>query len=187
MCNFESTELTPHNVIPRRMYAVCRPTVSVVLVHNKKITLVQPSADTSGKTWILPQGGIKNDESILEATRRELGNELDVTIESEVAVLGKYLNKLPRHRNEKPKVMIAVAARITSPVLQVNEENRAAIWASDQHNVFYQIGHRMEERRDKVIGMLESIQRAYLLGWINWSCEETLDTVRNYTPEMVVA
>ena len=62
---------------------------AVIVNNNGEVLLVQ---HTYAKGWFLPGGGVKNSETLEEAIKRELREEVGITVNSSIEVLGEYEN-----------------------------------------------------------------------------------------------
>ncbi len=78
-----------HQIL-RVWWFVTRPEsrgVKVILKHGDEILLVQHNY--GHRLWTIPGGGVKTDESLEDGARREIAEELDVTV-SELNDIGSY-------------------------------------------------------------------------------------------------
>ena len=96
-----------------------RRSVGIMLLNKHKCIFVGKRLDTKTDEWQMPQGGIENDESIIEAGRRELYEETNIT---DVKILAQtshwlyydvpdfFLGKLweGKYRGQKQKWLLAL-------------------------------------------------------------------------------
>lgn len=70
--------------------------VNVAVIHEEKILLTKRE---DFETWILPSGGVENDESLAQAAIRETKEEtgLDVKLTGVVGIYSRLSNMLPAH------------------------------------------------------------------------------------------
>lgn len=176
---FTQTMFTPHSVVPSHLYRKYRPTISVVLVGSRdQVAFVQSAMDPSGRTWILPQGGIHGGETFEEAARREIAEELGMEIYGDPIMLGEYVNELPPDRGvHKSKLMYCVGVRTSDMSAVLNHENTKVGWQSNQHAFWALMGNMFDYRPLKFRGMCHALIEAHRHGLISWSCEELLDYV----------
>lgn len=107
MVNLPTVQLHSHgdvDAIVRAQHGLgfVEPTVAVVLANPSMsaIGLVQPTADTTGYTWIPPQGRILESETLREGAYRELEEELGIAPSDihDMWYVASGVNKLPTER-----------------------------------------------------------------------------------------
>jgi hypothetical protein len=153
-----------------------RPTVSVLLISSDAVLFVQTRKDPSGQTWILPQGGIE-DESVLDAARREVREELGIPNAAldfrGGGILGGYENQPSPERPGKPKFIICVGARVTSHKgIILNRENSDYVPVRTPHALWSLMRGC---RQGKVFGTFHAVNAAHRRGLLSWSCQSVME------------
>lgn len=99
-----------------------KPTVSAIILNKNKEVLLTHNKSHGPDFWKFPQGGVENDESLEEAIRREMNEELglnDLLILKESSVEYKYL--WPAHVQEIKGYM---GPQITFFYIQIDDDNK---------------------------------------------------------------
>ena len=110
--------------------------VNVAVIHEGKILLTQRE---DFETWILPSGGVEDDESLAQAATRETKEEtgLDVELTGLVGVYSRLGNMFPVH------AVLFVAKPIGGEIKCQEGETIAVEWfAFDQIPVPLSAGHK---------------------------------------------
>jgi len=170
------------NYFKRELYTRYRPTVKSIVIHEGRVLLVQSAKDDTGATWIPPQGGVGHNETVFQAIRRELREELgdDLFIGCEQPVLlGHYVNTV--RDDHKPKLILAVAVTLCGKAkIKLNNENKRYHFTRNQHDL-WNIMHRT--RRVKLLGTCCAINKAHNQGLLSWSCDDII----NFYPDSDIA
>ena len=140
-------DIDPIKPLPWRLFDKERPTVAVLVCHPYRsgVLLVQPYKDDSHMFYMLPQGGIEIGESVIEAARRELREEVKSFARehgkgnfkvdwSSYKYFGAASN--PKARSGLPKRLHVVAFKALVPTLTFNpKEVTAGTWVFDAKTV----------------------------------------------------
>lgn len=157
--------------------------VGIIIVQRTEFYLVQSNKDSSNQTWGPPQGGIKSNETIIDALTREIEEELGIKLDSaessSARSLGTFLNHLPQERkvkiqekggDAKDKFLHFVAVNVERyPVVNPNftEIRDFEIVKSWFH--LWNIMKTVEKNRnDKFFAVLDAVSHARQLGLLDW-------------------
>lgn len=151
-------------------------------MQNDSVVFVQSAKDPKRITWTLPQGGMRQYESIDEAVEREVREELGFTPSvSSMKMLGQYVNVLPKERQEKkPKLMICVGIYGNAQYFRLNGENSKVVLVRNTGHLWELLGDMSNRRPSKVACMCHSLLAAHRRSMISWSCQSFLDHMENH-------
>tara|TARA_E500000331_G_C16967813_1_gene587916 strand:+ start:94 stop:579 length:486 start_codon:yes stop_codon:yes gene_type:complete len=78
-----------HNNILQKPY---RPCVGLLVINGKGLVFAGKRLDSSSSAWQMPQGGIENGETILEAGLREMKEEIGTNNVQFIGEMKEWLN-----------------------------------------------------------------------------------------------
>ncbi len=78
-----------HNNISQKPY---RPCVGLLVINGKGLVFAGKRLDSSSSAWQMPQGGIENGETILEAGLREMKEEIGTNNVQFIGEMKEWLN-----------------------------------------------------------------------------------------------
>lgn len=154
-----------------------RQVVVTIICLRSQVLLVQPVHDPTEQTWLPPQGGCHEGESLLEAARREAKEEVisfarpnkraSMRVEWDS---GCYLGSAENlgARSGRPNILHIVAFRAVYPNIQVNPaECRRGVWAFDPDSFDAYLSFTREEnpRKYEIIaaGVGSAVERKLLV------------------------
>lgn len=157
-----------HDQKPRHRQTV----VGLLFTKSEQLILVQPTRANFG-AYVLPQGGIRDGESIARALVREMEEEefdgLEINRRS-IQYLGECENKLPRWRKEQDKWLYFVAASLEQAPTGIHnfEENNFYCPVRESRELLPTI---MEARPEKQRMIIDAVNAAHQCGFISWSAQ----------------
>lgn len=143
----QKTDLDPTRPLPWQHFAGPRPTVGIMVVHpyHPAVLLIQPQKDLGRTTYMLPQGGIDDGESIYAAARRELCEEFPSFARKNARKAFKVNWKNPSYfgaalnataRSGQEKMLHVVLFQALAPDIHLNaEEIYSAEWFYSRRSV----------------------------------------------------
>jgi len=178
--------LTHTGEFPRKLFKTRHPTVSVALMRGNQVCLVQSSKRSEGDqgpSWILPQVGVEQRETIYTSMIKKMNQGLGLSLtpetleklksESMLRVLGWYENP-PRSRGEKPKLIVVVGIQIDNLRLRdfsLSEDHSKVTFVHSGHHLWNVMACT---RKHKLLATLYALQEAHVRGLIGWSTESII-------------
>lgn len=97
---------------------------AIVFDSQNKLALV------GKKWWLLPGGGVEEGESLVEAVRREIEEEVgcDIKIGDEIAVTDEYREKIKRHQETHFFLASVIGEKGIPQTIEENEQGMKVSW-----------------------------------------------------------
>lgn len=166
-----------------------RPTVAALGIVRRQEVLFVQSSKLSGEgdrpSWTLPQGGVDLGRTIYQALASELSQEIGMSYspaklmemdhQEQLMWLGAYTNtiRLVPGADPRPKRIVTAALPLVNPSrIKLNEENRKYTLVGDQHALWALLKNTRVVKR---LAICLAINKAYSLGFIEWSCNEVIE------------
>jgi ADP-ribose pyrophosphatase YjhB (NUDIX family) len=103
--------------------------IGVVVWHDDRVLLVRRSKPPRRGQWSLPGGAQQLGETVAEAARREVREEVDVEVElGEIIATVDFIERDPDHRVRYHYTLIDFTAEVRSPVLRPGSDAADARW-----------------------------------------------------------
>jgi 8-oxo-dGTP diphosphatase len=103
--------------------------IGVVVWHDDRVLLVRRSKPPRRGQWSLPGGAQQLGETVAEAARREVREEVDVEVElGEIIATVDFIERDPDHRVRYHYTLIDFTADAMSPVLRPGSDAADARW-----------------------------------------------------------
>lgn len=177
---------TARDYIPDHLREKFRPTASIIVIQNGRVLLVQSSKDSTGRTWGLPQGGIKVEQvgsAVLRECNEELGISFDPIEINHLRVLGQRVNRLPPERKfqheGKDKLLIFVVVSLDRMRrIRLNEENSNFALVADQYCFWNLMGDVQLRRPEKFRMTCAALNEAHRIGMLSWQCSDITEQLR---------
>ena len=101
--------------------------VAVAILRDGKILLVKEEAEPYNREWVLPQGYVKSNETLEEAAKREVREELGVMVEM-WRFVGVYDDFVQENERILHYVTVCFLARIPGGEIHATREVIDSVW-----------------------------------------------------------
>jgi mutator protein MutT len=130
------------------------PSVGVIIYHQKRVLIIKRAYEPSRNRWSIPGGVVEVGETVREAARREVKEELalDVRIRDVVEVVDNIMYE--QERLKFHFVLIDFWAELEGGILTPNHECLDARWVSRDDLPLYDLTDGARKAIEKVFELL---------------------------------